>query len=70
MGTYMTIQGDTWDYIAFKLYGDAFMIKPLLDANTSYLDMVIFPSGMILNVPELAQSYFEDQNLPPWRDNT
>ena len=38
MKTYTTIQGDMWDSIAYKLYGD---------------EIFIFGAGTVLNVPEL-----------------
>jgi len=68
MANYMTIQGDTWDLIAFKNYGNEFFTPPLLEANPDHISMVIFPSGIILSVPELPSSYIEDSDTPPWRE--
>ena len=31
--TYTTIQGDTWDLIAYKLYGEEKYMKNLIEAN-------------------------------------
>ena len=33
LGTYTTIQGDVWDLIAYKLYGDEKYMKNLIEAN-------------------------------------
>lgn len=68
MTIYKTIQGDTWDLIAFQKYGNAFFTPPLLEANPAYLDMVIFPAGVVLNIPELLTAYVDAANTPPWRD--
>lgn len=68
MGTYKTVQGDTWDLIAYKLYGNVFFTPPLLEANPAYIDTVIFPSGISLSIPELPSSYIEDADTPPWRE--
>jgi phage tail protein X len=67
--TYNTIQGDTWDWIAKKHYGDEFAIPPLLDANPEYMDVVIFPSGVALVIPELPEGYDADKTMPPWRSS-
>ena len=68
MGTYQTVQGDTWDLMAHKLYGNVFLLPPLLEANRQYLDVVIFPSGIILQVPELQAEQIADADVPPWRN--
>lgn len=67
MGRYQTVQGDTWDQIAYRVYGSEFLTPPLLEANPAYLDMVIFPSGLLLAVPELAEEQLVAEDMPPWR---
>ncbi len=63
--TYTTIQGDTWDNIAFKVYGDEKYTTFLMANNYPYLDILIFSSGTILNTPSLSTE--EKSELPPWR---
>ncbi|MFG6383467.1 MAG: tail protein X [Lachnospiraceae bacterium] len=65
--TYTTIQGDTWDYIAFKVYGSESYTTFLMEHNYPYLDILIFSSGTILNTPPLPEE--EKGELPPWRNN-
>lgn len=65
MTKYTTIQGDMWDMIAYKVYGNESGMSQLLDANQNYRDYVIFPAGIGLNVPTFSQS--EVSLLPPWR---
>lgn len=63
--TYTTTQGDMWDMIAYKMYGDEYKMHYLMDANPNYVDTVIFSAGIVLTVPELTSS--ETANLPPWK---
>ena len=53
MKTYTTIQGDCWDLIAFKIYGEEKYMKLLAEANLSLLDYLIFPPGTVINVPDI-----------------
>ena len=63
--TYTTIQGDMWDMIAKRIYGDEAALNVLLGANQRYADMVIFPAGIVLEVPEYTATV--TSMLPPWR---
>ncbi len=63
--TYRTIQGDTWDGIAYKLYGDETAMSALLAANTTHIETVIFGAGIMLTVPEIVQE--ASSELPPWK---
>lgn len=63
--TYTTIQGDMWDTVAKKLYGDEATLNVLLGANQRYADIVVFPAGVELNVPEYTAPV--TSMLPPWR---
>lgn len=50
--TYTTIQGDTWDLIAYKLYGSEKYMKNLIEANWPLLEVLVFSSGTVINVPD------------------
>lgn len=63
--TYITIQGDMWDTVAKKLYGDEAALNVLLGANQRYADIVVFPAGVVLAVPEYIAPV--TSILPPWR---
>ncbi len=65
--TYTTKQGDTWDNIAFKVYGEERHASYLMQNNYAYLDILVFSSGTILNTPALPEEL--DGELPPWRNN-
>lgn len=63
--TYTTIQGETWDMIAFKVYGGEEYAAHLMANNYRYLDILVFSAGTVLNTPELPEE--EKGELPPWR---
>lgn len=62
---YITIQGDMWDSIAFKLYGTENGMNTLLEANQQHADVVIFGADVVLTVPEYNKP--KESTLPPWR---
>jgi len=62
---YTTTQGDTWDTIAFKLYGRESLMTRLIRANPEHARTVIFSAGVVLAVPEAPEEVSED--LPPWK---
>lgn len=66
--TYTTTQGDTFDGIAFKLYGDEGYMKDLIEANWKHADTLLFSAGVVLTVPEV-QSSTTSENAPFWRDS-
>lgn len=63
--TYTTTQGDAWDSIAFKLYGDEKQMTALIDANPVHRETVIFSAGIDLVVPTVKQ--LASSKLPPWK---
>lgn len=64
MGTYTTIQGDTWDMISKKVYDDESYTSLLMENNPKLLDYFIFPQGIIVNVPDKPE---ETDVMPEWR---
>ncbi|MGM9562133.1 MAG: tail protein X [Phascolarctobacterium sp.] len=63
--TYKTIQGDMWDSIAYSLYGTEKAMNVLLEANQQYRNIVVFPAGVLLAVPDYTEPV--NNTLPPWR---
>lgn len=63
--TYTTADGDNWDAIAKKVYGDELKADALIAANLRYVDVFSFDSGVVLTAPELTDE--QAVNLPPWR---
>lgn len=62
---YTTIQGDTWDMIAYKQYGAETGAAALLEANPELSPIVVFPAGLTVTVPEYTKPTTD--RLPPWR---
>lgn len=70
MDDYRTAQGDAWDSIAKKLYGDEYLASLLINANPKHRLTVLFSAGVILTVPDAPSSVQTVNNLPPWRRNS
>lgn len=66
--TYTTIQGDAWDAIAHKVYGDVKYTGWLMQHNLPHLDTFVFSAGTVLQTPSVP----EDENTadaPIWRES-
>ena len=64
---YKTVQGDTWDSIAKKIWGDSKYKKYfdyLIQENREYTATVFFESGVELKVPEIEE---DTERTFPWR---
>lgn len=62
---YVTIAGDTWDMIAYKVYGKEIYADYLMKNNYDLLDIFVFSAGTKVYIPELLEVTTAD--LPPWR---
>lgn len=65
--TYTTVAGDTWDQIAYKVYGDEARAGELMEANPGLLDYFVFPSGVKVAAPETVTD--AGVPLPPWMED-
>lgn len=67
---YETKQGDMWDYIAWKVYGDERRCRLLWEAeeNRQYLAVYLFSAGVRIWCPYIEEDTDEDE-APEWRDN-
>ncbi len=63
--TYTTVQGDRWDMIAYKIWGNESHMSELFAANKQHRDVFIFSAGVVLTVPEITAA--ASDVLPPWR---
>ncbi len=68
MQTVKTIQGDTWDTIALRVYGSVLRAQELMAAreNVRLLDYQIFPGGVTVATPEIEEGTVTD-DMPEWR---
>ena len=65
MSKYTTIQGDTWDMIAFNKLGGEEYTNLLIKENSKYINMTIFPAGVEITLPEITAA--KSSKLPPWK---
>ena len=68
--TYTTINGQTWDQIAYEVYGDEHYCDRIMDANRDKLEFFVFPSGIVLNLPENEEITGSTvlSDFPTWRE--
>ena len=65
LSTYTTQQGDTWDMICYKLYGNAYAMHHLIAANPLYRAYLVFSANVMLSIPEIEMTTVD--TLPPWK---
>lgn len=67
--TYETVQGDTWDSIAFKFYGNENYVDELMKANLDKIEWFVFESGIVLIIPgiEDIEAKRLELSFPEWR---
>jgi len=65
---YMVSQGDVWDLVSFRIFGDECLMNVLLSANPTLRHIVQFNEPLIINVPERPIKRSQSSiNLPPWK---
>lgn len=66
---YVTKQGDRWDTIAFKAYGDSSLVNGLIEANPTIVISAILEAGTRIIVPilESGEIQIDSELLPPWK---
>jgi len=65
---YIATQGDRWDSIAYKAYGDASQMNPIIEANPSISLSTSFVGGERLLIPIIEVKNETDKSLlPPWK---
>ncbi|MDA3731673.1 tail protein X [Niameybacter massiliensis] len=63
--TYITSQGDTWDMISYKVYGNEKYVDKLIQSNLLYKETIIFKANVELSIPEVQ--IIQQSSLPPWK---
>lgn len=63
--TYITSQGDTWDMISYKVYGNEKHVDKLIQANLLHKETIIFKANVELIIPEVQT--IQQSSLPPWK---
>lgn len=63
---YLTAEGDTFDILALREYGEEQLSSVIIQENIQYADVLIFEQGTLLYIPVLEIIDTPD-TLPPWR---
>lgn len=66
---YIVKQGDRWDTISFKAYGDPTLFNGIIEANTATIISPILETGARLIIPilDVAEIQIDSELLPPWK---
>jgi len=64
MNSYITNQGDTWDLIAYKLWGSEYLLPLLFESNPKHRHTLFFPGDVVLNVPDIDTAVYTQR--PVW----
>ena len=66
---YTTIQGDTFESVAWKELGDSTRMDEILRLNRQYMETAVFSAGVTLTLPEEETQTATEavSGTPPWR---
>jgi phage tail protein X len=64
---HITQQGERWDLLAWKYYGDSANYNPIIMANPGVPIEPVFEAGILIAVPILQVSDILSNDLPPWK---
>jgi phage tail protein X len=66
--THRTTEGERWDQIAYRYYGDPFAYADIIAANPELAITPTLPSGALLLIPVIERaSTLSTDDLPPWK---
>lgn len=63
--THITTEGERWDQLAWRYYGDAHRYLPIVQANPHVPITAALPAGLTLAIP-LLEPVATTEDLPPW----
>lgn len=65
---HLTQDGDRWDSIAWRYYGDVKHVPLLIEANPHVPIVEVLPGGLNLAIPVIeAEDATALEALPPWK---
>ncbi len=64
---YITREGDRWDLIAYRAYGDITKQKDIIELNPDIALVSRFPDGVTIILPIIPEADTQTSNLPPWK---
>lgn len=63
---HITTEGERWDNIAYKYYGDSLAYEQIISVNPQFALTPHLPAGQVLLIPVLAESDAIAEELPAW----
>lgn len=63
--THITTEGERWDQLATRYYGDPLAYERIVEANPHVPLATTLPGGLTLSIPVLEQGDLSEE-LPPW----
>ena len=66
---HVTAEGDRWDLLAWKYYGNATQYERIVAVNAHVAIAPTLPSGIVLHIPvieETPETQTSQGGLPPW----
>lgn len=63
---YVTSQSDTFDLIAYDLYGDEYRASDIVELNPEHCGVIVFDAGVELRVP-VYDDPVDSEHVAPWR---
>ncbi len=64
--SYITTEGDAFDALALRFFGEETMAWHIMEVNPDYRDVLIFEAGVQLKIP-VVEATDNLKALPPWR---
>lgn len=64
--THLSSDGDRWDLLAWKYYGDPMLLGVIVMANPGLPIEPVLPAGWTVMIPLLQQTATVAADLPPW----
>lgn len=62
---YTTKTGDTFDIIAYNIFGNEKYASEIMAVNPEYIKTIVFDLGVNLKIPEIDTT--QETTLPPWK---
>ncbi|MBK5142984.1 tail protein X [Budviciaceae bacterium BWR-B9] len=63
---HITTEGERWDQLAWRYYGDAYLYPQIIAANRHVAITPTFKAGITLAIP-LIESKPSSVGMPPWK---
>lgn len=63
--THITVEGERWDQIAMRYYGNAFCYEHIIVANPTIPLNLVLPSGLTLRIP-IVDEHEQQHDASPW----